>query len=251
MKSFYDSVAPIIEEAGVELAKNFGKVEAVAFKKESFGSAVTELDRKTEQFLKDRLSAAHPDIEFFGEEFGGNNAAERFWLVDPIDSTGTFIRGLPFSTTMIALIQEGEAAFSIIYNFVTKEMYSATKGEGATLNGTPIHVSDRPLKQSNVYLETNRRKEENVKRFLKITEKYGLHDTHAAGFQFCQVAAGRMEAYICFDGFGEDWDYAPGALLVKEAGGIVTNIGSDDYDYRNHNFIAGSKLVYEDLKSFF
>jgi fructose-1,6-bisphosphatase/inositol monophosphatase family enzyme len=65
------------------------------------------------------------------------------------------------------------------------------------------------------------------------------------------VASGKLEARICFDGFGEDWDFAPGALLVKEAGGIVRNIGSDSYDYRNHNYIAGSKAVYEDLKSFF
>jgi len=251
MQNFYDSVAPVIEEAGVELAKNFGKVEAIAFKAKSFGSAVTELDQKTERFIAERLHALHPDIEFFGEEFGGNNLAERFWLVDPIDGTGNFIRGIPFSTTMVALIQEGEAVFSIIYNFVTKEIYSATKGEGAKLNGVPIHVSERPLKEANVYFETNRRKQENLERFLKITDKYSLQATHASGFEFYQVAAGRMEARVCFDGFGQDWDFAPGALLVKEAGGIVRNIGSDRYDYRDHNYIAGTKTAYEDLKTFF
>ena len=251
MENFYSSVAPVIEEAGVELARNFGKVEAIGFKAASFGSAVTELDQKTEHFIAERLHALYPAIEFFGEEFGGNNTANRFWLVDPIDGTGNFIRGIPFSTTMIELIQEGEAVFSLIYNFVTKEMYSAAKGEGAKLNGAGIHISNRSLKESNIYFETNRRKAENLKRFLDITNKYGLLANHASGFEFCQVAGGRMEARVCFDGFGEDWDFAPGALLVMEAGGIVRNIGSDTYDYRDHNFIAGTPLIYEDLKNFF
>jgi myo-inositol-1(or 4)-monophosphatase len=135
MKNYYLSIAPIIEEAGIKLRKGFGKTEAIAFKSDAHASAVTELDRSTEQFLAERLHKLYPEIEFFGEESGGNDKASQFWLVDPIDGTGNFIRGLPFCTTMIALIQEGQPVFSVIYNFMTKEIYSAEKGKGATLNG--------------------------------------------------------------------------------------------------------------------
>lgn len=251
MENIYASVAPIIEEAGVELAEKFGKVEAIGFKSASFGSAVTELDQKTERFMADRLRKVHPGIEFFGEEFGGNNSAERFWLADPIDGTGNFIRGIPFATTMIALVQERKVVFSIIYNFVTKEMYSATKGAGATLNGKPVHVSGRPLKEAFVCFETNKHRKENLERYQKVNEKYGMFTTHTSGFEFGLVASGKIEARICFEPHGEDWDYAPGSLLVSEAGGIVKNIGSDSYDYRNHDFIAGSPVVFDDLSKLF
>jgi myo-inositol-1(or 4)-monophosphatase len=249
--NFYDSVAPIIEEAGIELRKDFGKVEAMAFKSASHGSAVTELDQKTERFIAERLHKLFPDIEFFGEEFGGNDKAERFWLVDPIDGTSNFIRGIPFSTTMIALIEGGQPIFSIIYNFMSKEMFSAKKGEGARLNGERVHVSKRPPNHAAVFFETNKRKKENLEKYLHVNEQFSILSTMNAGFEFCLVASGKIEARVCLDPHGKDWDYAPGALLVAEAGGIVRNLGSDDYDFRNHDFIAGSPAVYEALNKLF
>lgn len=251
MEKFYDKVAPIVEEAGIEIAKNFGKVEAISYKTASQGSVVTELDRKTEQFLADRLKSFYPDIAFFGEEFGGDNKAERFWLVDPIDGTGNFIRGIPFATTMIALVQNGQVIFSIIYNFITKEMYSAEKGGGAKLNGQPIHVSNRSGNRATIGMETNRSKKENLDKLLLIGEKYPIIRTYNSGFEHCLVASGKIEARICLDPHGGDWDYAPGSLLISEAGGIVKNIGSNSYDYRNHDFIAANPIVYEELIKLF
>ncbi len=250
MENYYSSVAPIIEEAGVELRKGFGQADAVAFKSTHHGSAVTEFDRNIERLIAQRLGKIYPDIRFFGEEFGGDDKAERFWLVDPIDGTSNFIRGLPFSTTMIALIQEGCPVFSIIYNFMTKEMYSAAKGAGATLNGNAIHVSNRPLDHSYVFVETNKHKKENLEKYLHINQKFSIYATKNSGFEYCMVASGKIEGRITFgDPPGKDWDYAPGALLVAEAGGIVKNLGSNTYDYRNHEFIAANEEVYGELSS--
>lgn len=251
MNKLYNSVAPIIEEAGKDLAKAFGKVEAIAQKTKSPVDVVTNFDRKTEIFIETRLNQKYPSIDFFGEEFGGNDKAERFWILDPIDGTAHFIRGIPFCTTMIALIQDGQVVFSLIYNFVTKDMYSAEKGFGAKLNGKPIYVSQRSLKISYISVETNRHKKKNLDKFMEISKKCPIITTINTGFEFGLVASGKIDARVCFEPYGMDWDYAPGSLLVSEAGGIVTNIGSDSYNYRDHNFIAGNKIVHKELRALF
>jgi len=249
MENYYNSVAPIIEDVGKELAQSFGRVEAIAQKTNSPGDVVTELDRKTEKTVAERLKKLYPSIDFVGEEFGGNDKAERLWILDPIDGTAHFIRGIPFCTTQIALIEEGQVVFSLIYNFVTKEMFSAQKGMGAKLNGASIHVSNRQLKDAYVVVETHRDKKENLDKFMRISAKCPILTTINTGFEFGLLASGKIEARVAFDPHGYDWDYAPGSLLVSEAGGIVKNIGSDSYDYRNHNFIASNHEVYEELKN--
>lgn len=247
MASFYVSIAPIVENIGIELRKNFGKIEALAFKGASHGSAVTELDRKTEQLLAEQLHKIYPDIEFFGEEFGGDDKAQRFWLVDPIDGTSNFIRGLPFCATMVTLIENGHPVFTIIYNFITKEMYSAEKGKGARMNGNLIHVNKREAHHAAVFMETNKTKKGNLDKYILVNEKFTIYRTLSAGFEYSAVASGKLEARIALDPHGEDWDYAPGALLVSEAGGVVKNIGTNSYDYKNHNFIAGNIAVCDEL----
>jgi myo-inositol-1(or 4)-monophosphatase len=248
MENFYSSVAPVIEEVGKELARNFGKAEIIAQKTDSPADVVTALDRKTEKTVALRLKKLYPSIGFVGEEFGGNDKAERFWILDPIDGTSHFVRGIPFCTTQIALVEAGQVVFSLIYNFVTKEMFFAQKGKGAKLNGKPIHVSNRLLKDAYITVETHRHKKENLGRFIEITKRGKLFTSISAGFEYGLVASGKLDANVVFDGYGKDWDYASGSLLIAEAGGIVKNIGSDSYDYRNHNFIAGNPAIYEELK---
>ena len=140
-------ILPILREAGVELRKGFGNAEIVQQKNDFAPSVVTELDRSTEQFLAAKLRAADSSIDFYGEENGGNDHAERFWLCDPIDGTAHFVRGLPFCTTMLCLIENGGVVFSVIYDFVKDDVYWAEKGGGAWKNDEQIHVSNRNFKQ--------------------------------------------------------------------------------------------------------
>ena len=193
----------------------------------------------------------YPRIDFAGEEFGGSKTAERFWLVDPIDGTTHFVRGIPFCTTMIALIENGGPVFSAVYDFVNDRMYYAEKGHGAKMNGEAIHVSDRPL--SNAYLarEINYDFKKNLDIFLDLDKKAVLFNTISAGFEFAMVASGKIDGRVTLNGYGGDYDFVPGAFLVSEAGGIVKNIGSNDYDFRNHSFIAANPKVYEELKKLY
>jgi len=247
MESFKQSVVPIIREVKDIVLPFFGNVEQIRHKDDSGQNLVTELDVKVESFVSERLKGLYPSIQFVGEEGGGDRTAERFWLLDPIDGTSHFIRGLPFCTTMLALVDKGEVVFSVIYDFVRDEIYVAEKGMGATKNGVPIHVSARPLRESYVCLEIKQDTAENEQLFQKVTKQIVFFKSVNAGFEYAMIASGKLDARICFKPFGNDYDYAPGSLLVREAGGIVTNVGSKSYDYRNLDFIAANPLVYKEL----
>jgi len=187
-------------------------------------------------------------IGFRGEEFGVENHADITWLVDPIDGTSHFVRGIPFCTTMIALVENGTVVMSVINDFVREETYWAIRGKGAFKDGERIFVSNRPLSQAVLSFETRLENPENIESFIKVRKAAGgILSTINCGFEFTMIASGKLDARITQDPYGHDWDYAPGTLLVEEAGGIVKNHGSNNYDFTNHNYIAANPLVFKEL----
>jgi myo-inositol-1(or 4)-monophosphatase len=233
------------------LLPQWGKAEVIDKKTASSSDVLTALDQKVEKFLREKLAEVYPDIQFVGEEEGGNREAERFWLVDPIDGTGHYVRGLPFCTSMLALIEDGVVTFSVIYDFLNDDMYWAEKGKGAYKNDSPIHVSDRSLTDSYICMESKMYKKYNQEFFGRINTKAPYFSSVDCGWEFAMVACGKLDGRISFDPWGYDYDFAPGALLVSEAGGIVVNIGSSEYDYKNINFIAAGPKVYKELEEIF
>ena len=237
----------VAQEAGKLVLPHFGRVDLLKRKSSSPFDVVTQLDIDAENLIASRLTRAFPEIGFVGEESQKVSNKEKHWLVDPIDGTAHFMRGMPFCTTMIALIDKGEVTLSVIYNFVNGDVYSASKGSGAKLNGKKISVSQRPLSEGYISIEAKLEDESSLKRFLELRKRAHVFHTISCGYEFGLVALGKLEGRICMDPYGGDYDYAAGALLVTEAGGRVTNIGEVTYDYRNHNFLAVNKVVYEDL----
>jgi len=225
---------------------NYGNVSAKEYKNETPASAVTEIDQQVEQQLKAGLVKIMPRVPFVGEEFGGDRDSETFWLSDPIDGTGHFIRGIPCCTTMLALIDKGEVIFSVIYDFVNDDIYHAELGNGAYKNNEKISVSERNLQQSYMFCEL-KPTEVGKKIFDYLNTKSITLQTVSCGFQFILVASGKTESFIVYDGYGQDYDFAAGSLLVKEAGGVVRNFKCDSYDYTNLNFIASNQSVYNEL----
>lgn len=247
MKNIAELVLPIVRKTRDISLPYWGKAESIKQKSDSPHDAVTKLDGEIEQYLTVELKKIFPDIPFVGEEFGGDRSVKRFWLADPIDGTAHFIRGLPFCTTMLALIEDGQVVFSAIYDFVHDVMYHAEKGKGAYKNGIPIHVSDRAVNQSYIAWETHLDKPENMPKFLELRKLSVMFKTVSAGHEYILVAEGKLEGRVCFDGHGKDYDYAPGSLLVSEAGGVVTNLGKTTYDYTNLDFMAVNPALYEKL----
>lgn len=238
----------VIREVGEELRNNFGRIESYSRKEGEASDLVTEFDIAAEKRISERLHNAEPSITFVGEETGGDRKAERFWLLDPIDGTTHFIRGVPFCTTMLALIEEGVVNYSVIYNFVLDEMYIAERGKGATLNGNKISVSNHPISGSYMGYETNTTKGENLQLQEKVRQqKVAIVHTINTGYEFGLVASGKLDGRIQIDPFGSDYDFAPGSLLVEEAGGVVANIGSNTYDYKNLSFLATNPIIFSEL----
>lgn len=232
------------------LLPHWGKIEAMKQKDSSAANVVTRLDEEVERYYATELKKIDSGSDFVGEEFGGDRQVKRFWIADPIDGTAHYIRGLPFCTTMLALIEDGQVNFSIIYDFINDIVYHARRGNGAYMNDWRIHVSDRPVSNSYAAYESQFEKPdkpENMEKFLKFTEKTKSVRTVSAGYEYILVARGMLEGRVCFDPYGNDYDYAPGSLLVSEAGGIVANIGSTKYDFNNTDFIAANKPLYDYL----
>ena len=183
MENIAEKVLPIIRSTRDMSLPLYGKVEVVAHKDESPNSVVTKVDRDVEEYLKAEFYKIDPTIEFAGEEFGGSRDHKRLWLVDPIDGTLHFVRGMPFCTTMVALIEDGQVTFSAIYDFIHDVMYHAEKGKGAYENGVRISVSDRPINQSVVILETNQSKPGNMEIRNKVREKSAILQMMTAGYE--------------------------------------------------------------------
>lgn len=240
------AVEPIIRKVREMVLPYHGNVEHRSKSALTY-DIVTDLDISVENFLREALLNIAPDVTFVGEETGGDRTAANIWLCDPIDGTAHFVRGTPFCTTMLALIENGVVTFSVIYDFVTDTLYHAQRGQGAFCNGVPIHVSDRSLKGSYLSWETHLLKEENLQTHLQLVRQSSFFKTICAGYEFALVASGKIEGRICFDPFGKDYDFAAGSLLVSEAGGIVANIGKESYDYTNLDFLAVNPAVYADL----
>ncbi len=244
---YSNKVIPILKETKDLLMSGFGQSAIINQKDDSAVNVVTDLDLKVEEHAAAELKKIYPDIEFVGEEFGGNRQANRFWLMDPIDATGHFVRGLPFCTSMIALVEEGQVVFSAVYDFVRDLMYWAEKERGAYCQKTKLVVSDRKLDQAYISWESQLASDQDKQIFERLKKQTILLKTVSAGWEFAMVAAGKLDARLCFNPYGKDYDFAAGSLLVREAGGVVVNLGSQDYDYRNVNFIAANPEIYKQL----
>src|SRR5579872_4205720 len=154
MSKDLDAAVKAAIEVGVVLKEFFGKAEAVRNKGGGASDVVTQLDMDAELKLEKILKKHDPVTGFMGEEFGHRGSTERFWIVDPLDGTGLYIRGIPLCSTIIGLIENGQTLLSVVYDFVAEDVYSAEKGEGAFKNKDRIHVSDRQLEDAYVVSES-------------------------------------------------------------------------------------------------
>ncbi len=162
------------------------------------------------------------------------------------------MRGLPFATNMIALIDNGQPIMGIIYNFTLDEFFLAIKGQGAWCNGHPITVSGRPLGRSFV-LFAGRVSEGGGCPHNELRELVGAQTRmNASGFEFSAIARGALDGAVLINSRAKPWDMAPTTLLVQEAGGRVENIDTPgSYDYRNSSqVVVGNPVNFDELARF-
>lgn len=223
-----------------KLFEMHGNIESVA---KSNNTLVTDMDKSIERELTDALLAFDSSIGIHGEEFGQQGSTETFWLIDPIDGTDGFIRGMSYFRNMITLIDRGEPVFTFVYKPITDELYVAAKGDGTYKNGKKIEMQKRPLERALIEF-TGPMDQPGVPEILQAM--YSKIWNFKMG-DWVQVPEGKLDGHLVFNGRGDVWDYAPRALLISEAGGKVANIGSDKYDYTNLSFLAAHPSIFDEL----
>jgi myo-inositol-1(or 4)-monophosphatase len=213
---------------------------------------VTDIDVDIETFLQNELVENFPEDEIVGEELEtapGSGEAKRTWYVDPIDGTLNFSRNLPMFCTSIALQVDGESVVGVIYDPRRDELFSARRGHGAMVDGTPMQTSDvgeleDALLVTGFPRSLDEAETDNVMEFVRLTrESRGVRRLGSAALDLAYVAAGRL------DGFWEfhlnPWDTAAGYLLVEEAGGEVTDTRGGFYDGHQSSVLATNGHLHE------
>lgn len=207
-------------------------------------SPVTIYDVKVEEALKNQLSETFPDMGFEGEETGKSGDTETYWLVDPIDGTSSFIRGLPFSTNMAALVHDGEVVAAVVYDFVNDFLYTALKGRGAFKNGEPIHVNTT-RKQGNLFIYSMTRISfGHIQEALNALHMRAILPLGASGHEYMMLAEGKIDGIVNLVKGKGLHDNAPGVFICEEAGAVLLPYDDEKGVYRSQ-FIIGSPLVAE------
>ena len=222
-----NKIIDIVHECG-EIMLGANDIQRKTHQKEGKGNFVTEYDSKVQAVLKEKLLALLPEAVFFGEEDDADKAdisRGYAFIVDPIDGTANFTRGLDHSCISVALAKDGYPVKGVIYNPYKQETYYAEKGKGAYLNGEAIHVSDRTLEEGLVFFGTAPYNVELTSSTINMITRYFLETqdirrSGSAALDLCTIACGKAELY--FELILSPWDYAAGALIVEEAGGIVS-----------------------------
>jgi len=213
---------------------------------------VTEIDRESERLIVGHLLSSFPDHGIVAEEGVYRQGPAPFrWIIDPLDGTTNYAHGFPWFCVSIGLESEGELLSGVIYNPMHDELFTASKGGGAFLNGHRLHVSARhPLR--NTLLGTGFPYDcasdpaNNFGNFIAFQKAArGIRRAGAAALDLAYVAAGRL------DGFWElklkPWDVAAGALMVSEAGGAVTTFDGTAYDIFNHRIVASNGRIHDEM----
>lgn len=235
-------VMKVFKDSRAELLDAYGNVE---HELKGDSSAVTKLDKEVEKRIRDALSTFDSSVGFVGEEFGQEGDKHTFWLIDPIDGTESFIRGLPACRNMVTLMDNEQPVMALIYRFVTDQLCEARKGKGAFLNGERLHVSDRPLARA--WLEASLPIDDPSARALFLEIRKHIHG-YSIRREFTEIATGQLDGIVAYKSGGGPWDYVPRALLITEAGGKATNVGSDTFDYRIPNVVAANPVIFDQLR---
>lgn len=223
-----NALCPIMKAAGEII---LSAAQAPVHQKEGHFNFVTDTDVAVQEYLRRELNKIAPDARFFSEE--QTNAAltcAPTFVIDPIDGTINFMRGRCQSAISIAYLVDKQPVLAAIYHPYAGEMFTAEKGKGAFLNGSPIHVSDTPFDRALVSFGTSPYDAELAKRTLSCARDFllqagDLRRTGSACIDLCDVACGRTDVF--FELRLRPWDVAAGALLVTEAGGFYHSIGHE------------------------
>ena len=239
--------------AGRSLKRDLGEVENLQVSLKGPRNFVTAADRRAEAIVREELTKARPGYGFLGEEGGRHPGSDKTntWIVDPLDGTTNFLHGIPQFAVSIALERNGAIVAAVTYNPANDDLFVAERGKGAFLNDRRIRVAGRRRLDEAVVacglphagrgdLELARAEIAAAQRHFAGLRRYG-----AATLDLAWVAAGRFDAFWERD--LSAWDMAAGILLVREAGGFVSDLDGGDAIMAKHQIAAGNETMHREL----
>jgi myo-inositol-1(or 4)-monophosphatase len=241
------------QKAGRTLKRDFGEVEHLQVSLKGPGDFVTAADRRAEEILCAELQAARPGYGFVGEEGGRRQGTDEThtWIVDPLDGTSNFLHGIPHFAISIGLEREGIIVAGLVYNPISDELFTAERGKGAFLNNQRLRVAARKRLGDAViacglpHLGRGDLALANRELAAVQSKVTGLRRFGAASLDLAWVAAGRFDAY--WERELSPWDIAGGLILVREAGGFVTDLDAADTPWISGDVVAGNEAMHREL----
>jgi myo-inositol-1(or 4)-monophosphatase len=239
-----------VRKAARALARDFGEVEQLQVSLKGPANFVSVADRRAEDTLRRELLKARPGYGFLGEEGGLIEGSDKThtWIVDPLDGTTNFLHGIPHFASSIALRREGTIVAGVIYNPISDELFVAERGKGAFLNDKRLRVAARQRLEEAVIghgmphqgrgdVMLSRKEIAAVQDKVVALRRFG-----SAALDLAFVAAGRFDAF--WDRDLSSWDMAAGVLLVREAGGFVTDLDGGQEMFAKGHIVAGNETMH-------
>ncbi len=255
-KDFFQLCQRVARSAGAVIKRGAGRGLRIEFKRAR--DMVTQVDREAERVAIQIIHNTYPSHTIITEEKGliGLADAEYVWYLDPLDGTTNFVHGFPVYGISVAIAHGSDLLAAAIYDPTRDELFSAYHGGGAFLNGRPIQVSSIPdlehsLVATGFYYEHDELFQLNMTIWNEVYKKtQGLRRAGAAAIDLAYVAAGRLDGFWEFS--LQPWDMAAGALLVLEAGGVVTHIDGSPFDIRyshQRHIMAANPHLHRELQA--
>ncbi len=241
-------------KAGDKIMRATDRLDLLQIEAKGLNDFVSDMDRKSEQEIIYHIHKAYPDHHILAEESGASDHAEASdyqWLIDPIDGTTNFVRGIPHFAISIACKYKGKLEHAVVFDPVRQEEFTASRGQGAQLNGKRIRVSNRQTLESAVLgtgIPFLSRQHEHLPAYVQSLQTLaansaGIRRMGAASLDLAYVAAGRFEAFWEI-GLSE-WDIAAGALLIQEAGGLVSDFNGGQDFLSTGNIVCGNPKCFK------
>jgi len=237
-------------KAGRGLTRDFGEVENLQVSLKGPGDFVSAADRRADQVLIAELGKARPGYGFLTEESGAIDGSDKShrWIIDPLDGTTNFLHGIPLFAVSLALERDGQLVAGVIYNPVMNELYVAEKGGGAFLNDRRLRVAAR-RNLADCVVATGLPgigrsiRDTALPQINRILPKVaGLRRTGSSATDIAWVASGRHDGY--WENGVNAWDMAAGIVLVREAGGIVTDAAGKGDMFATNTVVAGNQAIH-------
>lgn len=234
-------------KAGALLREQVGGVRQIDYKGEI--NLVTEMDRRSEQIIVETISGAFPDHAVVAEEETNiRNGSAYTWIVDPLDGTTNYAHGYPNFAVSIGLEHDGAIIIGVVYDPLRDELFTAVRGKGAFLNGKQIRVSAhdrliRSLLATGFPYDRATHPENNLDYFAALLmASQEIRRSGSASLDLCSVAAGRLDGY--WELKLHPWDVAGGSLIVREAGGMVSDFTGSGFSIHDKEILASNGLIH-------